>query len=226
MLSTTPKKIAAVLCLLAATAWMWDMASARAAILPDPTLDEQPAASPTPAQSSIVLAGGCFWGVQAVFQHVKGVTKAISGYAGGAADTAHYQMVGSGETGHAESVQVTYDPSQISLGKILKVYFSVAHDPTELNRQGPDSGSQYRSTVFYSTPEQQKIAEAYIKQLDAVKAFSGPIVTTLEPLKGFYPAEDYHQDYARLHPTNPYITINDLPKLSNLEKQFPDLYVK
>ena len=198
--------------------------SAHAASLPDPAEDMPLAARP--GNESIVIAGGCFWGVQAVFQHVKGVKQAVSGYAGGDAESAHYDIVSTGTTGHAESVQVTYDPSQVTLGKILKVYFSVAHNPTELNYQGPDHGTQYRSAIFYSTPEQKKLAETYIAQLQQKKAFSNPIVTSLEPLKAFYPAEDYHQDYARLHPDNFYIAMNDLPKVAHLEKELPDLYVK
>ena len=178
------------------------------------------------SQTSIVLAGGCFWGIQAVFQHVKGVIDAVSGYAGGGADTAHYESVGTGKTGHAESVQVTYNPAQITLGQILKVFFSVAHDPTELNRQGHDHGTQYRSAIFYSTQEQKEVAEAYIDQLQQAKIFKAPIVTRLESLKAFYPAEDYHQNYARLHPSDPYIAINDMPKVKALEKEFPTLYVK
>jgi peptide-methionine (S)-S-oxide reductase len=198
--------------------------TAHAAHLSDPAEDMPLAAQP--GSQSIVLAGGCFWGVQAVFQHVKGVKQAISGYAGGEAETAHYEIVSTGTTGHAESVQVTYDPSQIMLGKILKVYFSVVHDPTELNHQGPDHGTQYRSAIFYSTPEQKKLAEAYIAQLQREKAFTDPVVTSLEPLKAFYPAEDYHQDYAKLHPDDPYIAMYDLPKVEYLEKELPDLYVK
>jgi peptide-methionine (S)-S-oxide reductase len=200
------------------------IANANATALPDPALDT-PLAHASSAEN-ITLAGGCFWGVQAVFQHMKGVTKAVSGYAGGAANTAHYDMVSNGTTGHAESVQVTYDPSQITLGQILKVYFAVAHDPTELNRQGPDHGTQYRSAIFYASPEQEKIASAYIEQLQQAKIFDGPIVTRLEPLQAFYPAEDYHQDYARLHPDSPYIAINDLPKVAALQKQYPNLCVK
>jgi peptide-methionine (S)-S-oxide reductase len=198
--------------------------SAHAQPLPDPAQDMS--LSPQPGSESIVLAGGCFWGVQAVFQHTKGVKQAVSGYAGGEADTAHYEMVSTGSTGHAESVQVTYDPSEITLGKILKVYFAVAHDPTELDYQGPDHGTQYRSAIFYSTPQQKKLAEDYIAQLQREKVFSDPIVTTLEPLKAFYAAEDYHQNYARLHPDNTYIAMNDLPKVDHLEKELPDLYVK
>ena len=195
-----------------------------AASLPDPKQDTQLASEP--GIQNIVLAGGCFWGMQAVFQHTKGVTKAISGYAGGDADTAHYEIVGSGTTGHAESVQITYDPSQITLGKILKVYFAVAHNPTELNYQGPDHGTQYRSAIFYENPEQKELAESYIEDINKTKVFSENIVTTLESLKHFYPAEDYHQNYAKLHHENRYIFRNDLPKIANLQKAFPDLYVK
>lgn len=197
---------------------------ALAASVPDHKEDMQLASAS--GSQTIVLAGGCFWGVEAVFQHTKGVKQAISGYAGGNAETAHYDMIGSGTTGHAEVVQVTYDPSKITLGKILKVYFAIAHNPTELNYQGPDHGTQYRSAIFYDNPEQKKLAESYITQLNNAKVFSGNIVTTLEPLKQFYPAEDYHQDYAKLHPKNPYIVRHDLPKVANLEKAFPDLYVK
>ena len=200
------------------------IASAHAVALPNPALDTPLAHSAS--SESITLAGGCFWGVQAVFEHMKGVTKAVSGYAGGDADSAHYDIVSTGTTGHAESVQVTYDPSQITLGQILKIYFAVAHDPTELNRQGPDRGTQYRSAIFYATPQQKEIATAYIEQLRQAHVFSDAIVTKLEPLQGFYPAEDYHQDYAQLHPDNPYIAINDLPKVAALEKQYPQLYVK
>lgn len=197
---------------------------ATAALVPEPKEDMQLAAQP--GSQTIVLAGGCFWGVQAVFQHTKGVKQAISGYAGGDASTANYEIIGSGTTGHAESVQVTYDPSVVTLGKILKVYFAIAHNPTELNFQGPDHGTQYRSAIFYENPEQKKLAEAYIEQLNSAKIFSGQIVTTLEPLKAFYPAEDYHQDYAKLHPENLYIARYDLPKVANLKKVFPELYVK
>ena len=172
-----------------------------------------------------VLAGGCFWGVQAVFEHVKGVTRVISGYSGGAKESAEYEKVSFGSTGHAESVQITYDPSQITYGQLLKVYFSVAHDPTELNRQGPDVGTQYRSAIFYSSEEQKRVAGAYIAQLEAAKLFSRPIVTQAVPLKAFYPAEAYHQDYVVHHPYEPYIVINDLPKIADLQRQFPGLYV-
>jgi peptide-methionine (S)-S-oxide reductase len=192
--------------------------------LPDPAQD-MPLAK-TKTEQQITVAGGCFWGVQAVFQHVKGVESAISGYAGGTEDSAHYDMVSRGTTGHAESVQVTYDASQVSLGQILKVFFAVAHNPTELDRQGPDHGTQYRSAVFYNNADQQKIADAYIAQLNDANSFGDKIVTQVVALQKFYPAESYHQDYARLHPYNAYIAINDLPKVAALEKQFPQLYVK
>ena len=172
----------------------------------------------------MVVAGGCFWGIQAVFQHVKGVTNATSGYSGGQANTAEYELVSSGQTGHAESVKVTYDPSEITYGELLKIFFSVAHDPTELNRQGPDEGTQYRSVIFYNGDEQKRIAEAYIAQLDAAKVFSNKIVTQVVPLKDFYTAEAYQQDYASNHPTDGYIMFNDAPKVSHLRKAFPELY--
>jgi peptide-methionine (S)-S-oxide reductase len=171
-----------------------------------------------------VFSGGCFWGVDAVFKHVKGVNKVVSGYAGGAADTAHYEIVSTGETGHAESVQVTYDPSKVSYDDLLKVFFFVAHDPTELNRQGPDEGTQYRSSVWYENDAQKKMADDYIAKLDQDHAFSQPVVTKVVPLTGFYPAEDYHQNYLELHPDQPYIVYNDLPKLQHLQKDYPGLY--
>jgi len=174
--------------------------------------------------ATAVFAGGCFWGVDAVFRHVKGVSKVVSGYAGGGADTANYETVSTGMTGHAESVEVTYDSSQVSYDDLLKVFFFVAHDPTELNRQGPDSGTQYRSSIFYVNDEQKKMADDYIAQLDQKKAFSEPTVTKVVPLTGFYPAEAYHQNYLALHPDQPYIVINDLPKLERLQKTFPALY--
>jgi peptide-methionine (S)-S-oxide reductase len=177
------------------------------------------------SRQTAVLSGGCFWGVQAVFQHVKGVISATSGYSGGAANTAEYELVSNGDTGHAESVQITYDPSLITYGELLRVFFSVAHDPTELNRQGPDSGTQYRSSIFYANDEQKRIAESYIVQLDQAKVFSNKIVTQVVPLKAFYPAEAYHQDYYRLHPNNPYIVFNDAPKVANLRQEFPNLYI-
>lgn len=195
---------------------------ASASALPAPALDDTLAS--TPGQQTIVLSGGCFWGIQAVFEHVKGVTTATAGYAGGTAATADYETVSSGDTGHAESVKVVYDPSKITLGQILRVFFSVAHDPTQLNRQGPDFGKQYRSAIFYTNENQKKIAEAYIKQLNQAKVFSDPIVTQLNSNSGFYAAEDYHQDYATKHPENPYILFNDAPKVEHLRQQFPDLY--
>lgn len=178
----------------------------------------------TPSQQTAVISGGCFWGVQAVFQHVKGVVSATSGYAGGSAKTAEYEIVSTGETGHAESVQIVYDPSQITYGELLRVFFSVAHDPTQLNRQGPDTGTQYRSSIFYRNDEQKKIAETYIAQLDRAKVFPRPIVTKVVPLQGFYPAEAYHQNYAALHPDQPYIVYNDAPKVEHLRQQLPELY--
>jgi len=196
---------------------------ATAKTLPDPTTDA--ALAKTPGQETVVFAGGCFWGVQAVFEHVKGVKSATAGYAGGAANTAQYERVSDGNTGHAESVQVIYDPSQITFGQLLKVFFSVAHDPTELNRQGPDDGTQYRSAIFYKTDEQKRIAEAYITQLTAAKSFRSKIVTELTGGKQFYPAEEYHQHYLVNHPDSAYIVINDVPKVRNLHKEFPQLYV-
>lgn len=191
-----------------------------AVIIAPPTLDEI-----TQAHSeTAVFAGGCFWGVQGVFQHVKGVKNAVSGYAGGAADTAQYERVSHGDTGHAESVEVTFDPSQVSYGTLLQIYFSVAHNPTELNRQGPDSGTQYRSAIFTKSSEQQRVAQAYIAQLDAAHSFNKPIVTKLETYNGFYPAEEEHQDFLTEHPTYPYIVINDLPKVAQLKQLYPDRY--
>jgi len=196
--------------------------TASATAIPDPVLDA-PLAS-VKGEQTAVLAGGCFWGVEAVFEHVKGVTDVRSGYSGGSAATAHYEKVGTGETGHAESVRITYDPSQISYGQLLKVFFSVVHDPTQLNRQGPDSGTQYRSAIFYSNEEQKRIAQAYINQLNQAKVFSRPIVTQVASLKSFNEAEGYHQDYLVRHPNEPYIVINDLPKVENLRKELPALY--
>jgi peptide-methionine (S)-S-oxide reductase len=197
-------------------------AAETAVVIPPPAVDGPSAGAGT--LQTAVLAGGCFWGVQAVYQHTKGVTKALSGYAGGQKDSAHYEMVGTGRTGHAESVSITYDPQQISYGKILQIYFSVAHNPTELNRQGPDFGTQYRSAIFYADDEQKRIASAYIAQLQQARVFGSPIVTKLEPLSGFYAAEDYHQDFLVVHPSYPYIVFNDLPKLDNLKQAFPDYY--
>ena len=191
-------------------------------IVPNPAVDAM--LTPAKSEQTAVIAGGCFWGIQAVFQHVKGVISATSGYSGGAAGTAEYELVSNGDTGHAESVKITYDGSQITYGQLLQVFFSVAHDPTQLNRQGPDTGSQYRSSIFYNSDKQKRIAEAYIAQLDKAKVFPRPIVTQVVPLKAFYPAEAYHQDYAVRHPDNPYIVYNDAPKVAHLRQQFPDLY--
>jgi peptide-methionine (S)-S-oxide reductase len=190
--------------------------------VPAPAVDA-PRASAA-GQQTAILAGGCFWGIQAVFQHVKGVISATSGYSGGSAKNAEYETVSMGDTGHAESVQVVYDPSQITYGELLRIFFSVAHDPTQLNRQGPDQGTQYRSAIFYANEEQKRIADAYIAQLDQAKVFSRPIVTKVVPLQGFYRAEAYHQNYAALHPNQPYIAFNDAPKVAHLRQAFPDFY--
>jgi peptide-methionine (S)-S-oxide reductase len=190
--------------------------------VPSPSADSVPAKGAS--QQTVVLAGGCFWGIQAVFQHVKGVISATSGYSGGISATAEYELVSTGETGHAESVKITYDPSQITYGKLLQIFFSVAHDPTQFNRQGPDEGSQYRSAIFYNGDEQKRIAEAYIAQLNQAKVFSRQIVTQVVPLKAFYAAEADHQDYATRHPDNLYIVYNDAPKVAHLKQQFPELY--
>jgi peptide-methionine (S)-S-oxide reductase len=190
--------------------------------LPDYTGPQpKPRASGT---ATAVLAGGCFWGVDAVFKHVQGVSNVVSGYAGGSASTAHYMIVSTGATGHAESVKITYDPSKISYAELLKIFFSVGHDPTQLNRQGPDRGTQYRSAIFYADGEQKEIANRYIEQLNQSKAFPAPIVTQVTALEKFYPAEDYHQNYLALHPEEPYIVFNDLPKLVLLKKEFPGRY--
>ncbi|MFZ0320767.1 MAG: peptide-methionine (S)-S-oxide reductase MsrA [Candidatus Sulfotelmatobacter sp.] len=192
------------------------------AAVPGPVADE--ARATAPAKETAVVAGGCFWGIQAVFQHVKGVVSATSGYAGGTAKNPDYEEVSSGQTGHAESVQIVYDPSQVTYGELLRVFFSVALDPTEVDRQGPDSGTQYRSVIFYGNDEQKKIAEAYIAQLDSAKVFRKAIATQVVPLKAFYTAEGYHQNYATIHPNDPYIMFNDAPKVANLRREFPDLY--
>jgi peptide-methionine (S)-S-oxide reductase len=216
--------IASAMVVLALIGMFWRVSGQAAdtgIALPSPALD---VAQPAVAPQSIVLAGGCFWGVQLVFQHVKGVSHAISGYAGGSKESAMYETVSSGTTGHAESVEVTFDPAQISLGRILQIYFSVAHDPTQLDRQGPDFGPQYRSAIFYRGEQQKKVAQAYIAQLDKAGVFGHPIVTQLNPLTGFYPAEAYHQDYATRHPSSPYIVYNDLPKAENLKHLFADIY--
>ena len=198
-------------------------ATASVTAIPDPAIDA-PLAKARDIQTA-VLAGGCFWGVEAVFEHVKGVVDVKSGYAGGSPDAARYEEVSSGETGHAESVRITYDAAQISYGQLLKVFFAVAHDPTQLNRQGPDSGTQYRSAVFYANEDQKRIAKAYISQLNQAKAFPAAIVTQLAPLASFNEAESYHQNYLANHPDEPYIVINDQPKVENLRKMFPALYV-
>ncbi|RJT30110.1 peptide-methionine (S)-S-oxide reductase [Mesorhizobium waimense] len=213
----------AALILAAAGAALWQspaVSAEDAVVIPPPALDEKASAGSEKA----VFAGGCFWGVQGVFQHVKGVSSAVSGYAGGSQENAVYETVGTGRTGHAESVEITYDPSKVTYGQLLQVYFSVAHNPTQLNYQGPDSGTQYRSTIFAENDAQKRIAESYIAQLDKAKVFSKPIVTTLETGKAFYPAETYHQDFLTLNPTYPYIVYNDLPKVANLKALFPALY--
>jgi len=189
-----------------------------------PAFAAAPRVTPAKGEQVAVLAGGCFWGVDAVFKHVKGVSSVVSGYSGGGAATAHYQVVSTGATGHAESVKITYDPSQISYSELLRVFFSVAHDPTQLNRQGPDVGSQYRSAIFFANEAQQETAQAYIAQLNKSGVFSAPIVTQVVPLDRFYAAEDYHQNYLALHPYQPYIVFNDMPKLRRLQQQFPVLY--
>ncbi|WP_345814131.1 peptide-methionine (S)-S-oxide reductase MsrA [Paraburkholderia sp. PREW-6R] len=196
--------------------------SAEAAVkIPPPAQDERVGATHT---ETAVFAGGCFWGVQGVFEHVRGVKQVASGYAGGAADTAQYETVSEGDTGHAESVQITYDPTQVTYGRLLQIFFSVAHDPTELNYQGPDHGTQYRSAIFPANAEQRDVAQSYIAQLNNAHVFSAPIVTHVENFKGFYPAEAYHQNFLALHPDYPYIAINDLPKVAQLKRMFPDIY--
>jgi len=199
-------------------------ADTRSTALPAPAMDASLATANT--KQIAVFAGGCFWGVQAVFQHVKGVISATSGYSGGARNTAEYETVSTGDTGHAESVMVTYDASQITYGELLRVFFSVAHDPTELNHQGPDYGSQYRSAIFYGNNEQESVARAYIAQLEKASVFAHPIVTQIVPLVAFYPAEAYHQNYAALHPNDPYIVYNDAPKVVHLRQEFPNLYTE
>jgi peptide-methionine (S)-S-oxide reductase len=192
------------------------------AAIPPPLVDQSKAS--TSGKETAVVAGGCFWGMQAVFQHVKGVRSATSGYAGGTMRNPDYESVSTGRTGHAESVKMVYDPSEVTYGQLLQIFFAVAHDPTELNRQGPDEGTQYRSVIFYGNDEQKKIAEAYIEQLQQAKVFPQAIVTQVVPLAAFYQAEGYHQNYAALHPDNPYIVYNDAPKVENLKKEFPELY--
>ena len=206
-----------VVALLAASS----LFGAATAPFPDPAIDQERPA--TKGKQTAVFAGGCFWCTEAVFEHVAGVQKVISGYAGGDAATAHYKIVGEGSTDHAESIEITYDPSRITFGQLLKIFFSVAHDPTQLNRQGPDYGKQYRSSIFYNSPEQKRTAEAYIAQLSAAKVLAGPIVTLVVPLTKFYPAEDYHQDFVKNNPDHPYVVANALPKLQKLKKLYPDL---
>jgi peptide-methionine (S)-S-oxide reductase len=211
------------LILLLSTLASCTVSSRSNSVFPNPAMDS-PLTQDRMSQEA-VLAGGCFWGIQAVFQHVKGVKSAVSGYSGGAADKAEYELVSTGETGHAESVKITYDASEITYGQLLRIFFSVAHDPTQLNRQGPDLGTQYRSVIFYAGDEQKRIADAYIAQLSKAGIFARPIVTQVVPLKAFYTAEAYHQDYAARHPNDPYIEHNDAPKVAQLRQQFPDLYV-
>jgi peptide-methionine (S)-S-oxide reductase len=225
-MSMLGRRAALTMLTLVASAWLAPKAGAAeaAVVVPAPLTDEPTVSAATAATRSAVLAGGCFWGVQGVFQHVAGVTSAVSGYAGGSADTASYDRVGSGSTGHAESVKVVYDPKKISYGRLLQIYFSVAHDPTELNRQGPDRGTQYRSTIFPADAEQARVARAYIEQLNSAKTFGKPMATTVEPLQAFYPAEAHHQDFLTLNPRHPYIVFNDLPKIDNLKRLFPSTY--
>jgi peptide-methionine (S)-S-oxide reductase len=208
--------------LLCAASSITAQAGEAAVSIPAPQVDDKPAAGQL---QTAVLAGGCFWGVQGVYQHLTGVSKVLSGYSGGARDDADYQKVGGGDTGHAESVQIVYDPAKVTYGQILQVFFSVAHDPTQLDRQGPDTGPQYRSAIFYANERQKKIAQAYIAQLNSAKVFGTAIVTKVDPLRGFYAAEAYHQDFLVNHPAHPYIVRNDLPKVRNFERMFPALYV-
>jgi peptide-methionine (S)-S-oxide reductase len=212
---------------IASTLGRGALAASVGLLLQTGALAAQPSAPPAGANSlqTAVLAGGCFWGTQGVFEHVKGVRQVLAGYSGGAKATAHYEMVGTGTTGHAESIQITFDPAVVSYADILQVFFSVAHDPTELNRQGPDTGSQYRSEIFFADEQQQKTAQAYIAQLEQAHVFRHPIVTRVDPLKGFYPAEGYHQDFLVRNPTYPYIVYEDLPKIANLKRELPQIYV-
>ncbi|NPC54522.1 peptide-methionine (S)-S-oxide reductase MsrA [Caenimonas soli] len=212
--------IIAIIAVALGAYWASNSAAEKAVSLPAPAYD----AAVATTQETAVFAGGCFWGVQAVFQHTAGVLNAVSGYAGGARETANYERVTSGQTGHAEAVQVTYDPRQISYGKLLQIFFAVAHDPTQLNRQGPDHGTQYRSALFWRNAGQKEVAERYIAQIEAARAFPGKIVTQLAPLSTFYPAEDYHQDYATLHPRSAYIVAFDAPKIANLKQLMPEVY--
>ncbi|MGD0562377.1 MAG: peptide-methionine (S)-S-oxide reductase MsrA [Roseiarcus sp.] len=222
-MTLSPKSLAALVVAILSAGRLGAPAHAaeEARLVPPPAIDERAAQS---TAEVAVLAGGCFWGVQGVFQHVKGVSSAVSGYDGGDKATAHYEMTSRGDTGHAESVRIAFNPSEISYGRILQIYFSVAHDPTELDRQGPDEGSQYRSAIFPMSDEQASVAKAYIAQLNQARVFNAAIVTKIEPGRTFYPAEDYHQDFLALNPTYPYIVFNDLPKIENLKRLFPDVY--
>jgi len=222
---TTGGRVRASLLILGAFLFAWHMlghTGETARPLPPPEIDGP--RGPGSAEEAAVLAGGCFWGVQGVFEHTKGVKQVLAGYAGGEKARARYEQVSTGQTGHAESVQVIFDSREISYGEILRIYFSVAHDPTQLNRQGPDIGSQYRSAIFYSDVSQQRIAQAYIAQLERARVFAQPIVTRVDPLKAFYPAEAYHQDFLIHHPDHPYIFVNDLPKIENLKRLYPQDY--
>ena len=222
-MNTKIRNVAAVIA-LAACGWACGQAGADAAnkVIPPPALDT-PAGAARGLETA-VLAGGCFWGLQGMFEHVQGVTKVVAGYSGGTRETAHYEMVGTERTGHAESVEITFDPKKVSYGQLLRLYFAVAHDPTQLDRQGPDSGPSYRSEIFFASPAQERVARAYVAQLDKAKVFGKPIVTRIEPLKEFYPAEDYHQDFLVHNPSYPYIVVNDLPKIAALKRVYPELY--
>jgi len=222
MSTPKPRHLAAVALLIAIQACLGTVANAEPAVLVAPARVDSKKA-PGDLQTA-VLAGGCFWGVEGVYEHVRGVRKVLSGYAGGEKSTAEYHAVGSGRTGHAESVKITFDPQEISYGEILRIFFSVAHDPTQLNRQGPDTGTQYRSAIFYADDAQRDIAKAYIGQLNGSGVFQRAIVTRVDPLEGFFPAESYHQDFIARNPKYPYVVVNDLPKIRNLKQEFPDLY--
>ena len=221
-MSTLSTRMVGMISIFLAGAMACQAGSGASGAVPAPAVDQQKAA--TAAKQTATVAGGCFWGIQAVFQHVKGVLSATSGYAGGTVKNPDYETVSSGRTGHAESVEIVYDPSQVTYGELLRVFFSVAHDPTELNRQGPDEGTQYRSAIFYGNDEQKRIAEAYIAQLEQAKVYKHKIVTQVVALQAFYPAEKYHQNYASLHPNDGYIVYNDAPKVANLKQMFPDVY--
>jgi peptide-methionine (S)-S-oxide reductase len=220
MISDKLLGLIAVIAVAAGAYWASTSAAQKSVVLPPPAFDT----SASDTQETAVFAGGCFWGVQAVFQHTNGVLSAVSGYAGGTQDTARYEIVTGGQTGHAEAVRVAYDPRQISYGRLLQIFFSVAHDPTQLNRQGPDYGTQYRSALFWRDAGQKEVAQRYIAQLEAARLLPGKIVTELAPLTAFYPAEAYHQDYATLNPHSPYIVAHDLPKIANLKRLMPEVY--